>query len=260
MSVKGSSTSGSAARSAAATATKAATMALAYKDGDILLRAGEEQWIMELTAGRFSHSGICIHGSSMEAADAHPVDIHRSEGHEVAMLPITDFFSPDHALGGGEVFRYKGDKSKAEAAARWGESETGNPYEFELMDPIIGSGGAVENNNRLYCSEFVWRCYRFGAGVTLVDPKGFVNFLDSAHKDKTLRILTRYVREHQDAKEWYPDWLISDKKIQEGILDKLAAHNGLFIAPQQLADSPQVKRVHTIPAPVAPSSGDGKKK
>lgn len=179
MSGKVASTTGSAVRSTAARRTTT-TVAVTYKDGDTLLRAGEEAWIMELTGGRFSHAGICTKGNTNEAADAHPVDSHRKKGNEVATLPISDFFSKAHAPGGGEVYRYTGGKPQAEAAARWAEGECGKPYYFDIMDPITGSRGTVQHNNRLYCSEFVWRCYRSGAGVTLVDPNDFINLLDKS--------------------------------------------------------------------------------
>lgn len=213
-----------------------------YLKGDILLRAGVNQWIADLTNGPYSHAGICTNPAGFKAVDAHPVDAHRSAGHEVAKLPIADFFSKAHAPGGGDVYRYTGKKSEAEAAAKWAGVETGKPYTFDLFDPIMGSGAAVKDNNSLYCSEFVWRCYRTGAGVTLVNPKDFQNFKkDKATEDKSMKIMAGGAKDSGQA-----PWYAPEKVVVAWVKKRFAGHNGVFMAPIQLADSKLTKHIHAI--------------
>lgn len=236
------------------------TVAITYRKGDILLRAGEEVWIMEITGGPYSHAGTCVNGASEQAVDAHPEDAHRTEGNEVAQLPISDFFSVAHAAGGGDVFRYTGPKSNAEAAAKWAEAECGKAYVFDLWDPIVGPSGNLQNNNQLYCSEFVWRCYRTGAGVTLVDPKDFINLKDKKVYDRNIEILTEVAKREGEIPKYVPG-PIARKLVKK----EFKNHNGRFLAPIQLADSPSTKKVKSIrggakmPTSSSSTSSSGKK-
>src|SRR5207344_1717192 len=117
-----------------------------YLEGDILLRAGEEEWIKLITNGPYSHAGICVNGSTEEGVDALPEEgpmrgpndpydpadpslggTRRTENrdtpsetsYDVARFPISGFYSVGNAPGGGDVFRYTGPKAHAVAAAKW---------------------------------------------------------------------------------------------------------------------------------------------
>jgi Permuted papain-like amidase enzyme, YaeF/YiiX, C92 family len=233
----------------------ATAIAITYKRGDILLRAGEEDWIMTLTGGPYSHAGICVDPEQPnEAADAHPVDEYRTEGNEVARLPIAGFFSKEHAPGGGDVFRYTGPVKDADAAAKWAGDECGKPYTFDLMDPILDNSGTVIENNQLYCSEFVWRSYKYGAGVPLVSEKDFINLLDPSRVDTTVDVLLPIARENGQIPKGLPDFIA--KPLLKRELRK--RHNGYFIAPVQLSTSKKVTKVHSIRGgAAAPGSAAG---
>ena len=213
----------------------------AYRAGDFLLRAGTEAWIQDLTQGLYSHAGICTDAEEEEAADAHPVDGHRAKGQEVANVPIHEFFNAEHAPGGGDVFRHP-DKAAALKAAQWAQSQCGQSYEFEIMDPIIGPTGQVEENNKLYCSEFVWRSYVKGAGVRIVEEGAFINLLSEENVDRTVTTLIPHAREEMNIPSAVPD-----SKIRPRLLEELKKkHNGFFISPSQLAKSPKVRHVHAV--------------
>lgn len=213
-----------------------------YRRGHVLLRAGTEGWIAAATGAPYSHAGVCVDEVKELAVDAHPVDSHRETGNEVARLPIHDFFSKEHAPGGGDVYEFVGPPEVGERAASWAEGETGKPYTFELMDPILDSGGAVVENNQLYCSELVWRAYKNGGGVLLVDPKDFINLLAPERVDETIRAILPIARDQVDAPSWVPDVIIR-RRLEKEMRKR---HNGRFIAPAQLALSPMMKKVHSI--------------
>lgn len=266
---------GFAAASTSSSGSTASTAAISYLDGDILLRAGEEDWIKTITNGAYSHAGICVSGATEEGVDALPEEGPRRgpddpydpadpslggtrrPGYDVARFPISGFYEVANAPGGGDVFRYTGPRRDAEAAARWAEGEVGKPYTFNLWDPIIGASGGVDDNNQLYCSEFVWRSYRTGAGVTLVDPKDFMNLKDPKVYDRNIKILTEVAQRDGQIPGWVPD-VYARKKVREHFKD----HNGYFMAPRQLADSTLVRKVKSIRggAKMPPTSSDGGKK
>jgi hypothetical protein len=223
-----------------------AVVTFTYSRGDVLLRAGTEAWIQDITGGPYSHAGVTIDEATEMAADAHPADPghspHHSAGHEVNKVEIKSFFSVAHAPGGGDVYRYTGDKNDALKAALWAEGECGKPYDFDIMDPILGPTGKLENNNALYCSEFVWRSYKMGAGIELVKVKDFINLLSEENIDKTIEALTPIAREQEDVGWYVPDFVVR-MKIKEQIMK---VHNGYFISPTQLADSALTKKIHSI--------------
>lgn len=227
----------------------------AYRSGDVLLRAGTEAWIQDVTQGPYSHAGICTDPVKEEATDAHPLDAYRSQDHEVNKVPIHYFFNVEHAPGGGDVFRI-GDKGAAAKAAKWAQQQQGKPYTFDLMDPILGPTGSVEENNRLYCSEFVWRSYVKGAGVKLVEEGAFINLLSEENEARTIEALIPMAREQMNIPGYVPDAKIRPKLLAE--LKK--RHNGHFVAPSQLAKSPKVKHVYAIRGgAVMAGDGSGKK-
>ena len=72
---------------------------------------------------------------------------------------------------------------------RHGRNRSAGSYVFDLMDPILGLTGKVEENNRLYCSEFVWRSYVKGARVRIVEEGAFFNLLSDENRERTIDVL-----------------------------------------------------------------------
>jgi hypothetical protein len=230
-----------------------------YEDGDILLRSGgdvESEVIMDLTSSPFSHSGICGSAESAEAVDAYPADegkaskqtkgpYSRKKGREVAKLPISLFYSEEHAPGGGEVYRYKGAAEKRQMAAKWAMEQSRHSYFFDIMDPIVGVEGVPLDNNKLYCSEFVWSCFRHGANVVLVKSEDFLDLFSRARLAQTVQAIVPLAREQAGQVSKVAPDSVMEKLIDRRI--KRSQHNGKFLAPGQLASSAHVTRVHSIP-------------
>lgn len=195
--------------------------------------------IMQLTGGQFSHAGICSRGSLGEAVDAYPREPHNA----VASQPISEFFDQEQAPSGGEVYRYRGVADRAREAAEFSIRQTSQEYIFDIMDPILGADHSLLYNERLYCSEFVWRCYRDGAGITLVEPQNFCDVSQAA----TTPILAQMARERMEGlaraiANQLPDW-----KLAGVARLKSVGHNGRFVTPSQLATSHLVQRVGGLP-------------
>lgn len=121
--------------------------------------------------------------------------------------------------GGGDPAK---NKQVGLAAANWAEAQVGREYHFTLKSPILGeqrdakenvqsfrfevpeqkfdakgqaidakdqpimimtkTKGEIRKLHDIYCAELVWRAYRFGAGVALVDPKRFFCMYDHPNR------------------------------------------------------------------------------
>lgn len=156
-----------------------------YLDGDILLRSSNEWKISLFSKGDYTHAGLCGKVEENVAIDAYP----GRDPYAIAKSHLGEFFDEEHAPNGWSVFRFSGmedaekKSEKAEAARIWAEQQCDEEYFFDLFDPIVGKIGLfqwvfgkadeINENKHLYCSEFVWRCYRDGANVELVKPEDF---------------------------------------------------------------------------------------
>lgn len=120
------------------------------------------------------------------------------------------------------------------------------------------------SDHSIYCAEFVWRAYRFGAGVTLVKPKDFFHFWK--HPDRAtysllskemgggLQLEAHTYRGRTFSVELQRKFiehvkLFPNKAVRFMTLEILIKprHPGRILAPVQLAQSPKVKIVHRIP-------------
>jgi uncharacterized protein YycO len=212
--------------------------AFIYKIGNILLRAGEK-WILDLTKSSYSHAGICVDPST--AADAHPEDKYHTATNSVGRVPISEFFSKEHASNGG-IYRYKYDSTHAEKAGEWADNQVGKPYIFCIEDPILGSDMGLQDNNSIYCSEFVWLAYKRGADIELVKATDFMNLLSDENIENTVEVLTEYLRKKGEIPKLAPAFA-----VRKGVTMELKKrHNGYFIAPSQFASSPLVEEVGLI--------------
>jgi hypothetical protein len=228
-----------------------------FTSGDILLRSGREPdsvLIRRLAKGRFSHAGICSSGNSEKVVDAYP----RGEDESVvAATAISDFFDKNHAGDGGGAYRYNGLPLKARAAARYAELQCQECFTFDIYDPILGRDLEPINNNRLYCSEFVWRCFRDGANVVLVEPAAFLNLLAPENINNTVKAWAYYrlVQKMGPAAKLVPSFVIgvaaniigavTKSKVKSEL--KHVHHNGRFVTPDQLATSTYVSLIRDIP-------------
>ena len=214
-------------------------------DGDIVLRSGREadsRVIIELAQGRFSHAGICSRADMHEVVDAYP----RNPGSAVAKTRIEEFFDETHAADGGGVYRYKGLSTKARAAARYAEDQCEQHFVFDIMDPILGHDLELRNNNSLYCSEFVWRCFRDGANVVLVAPEEFADFLSPETLNNTAKVLGDF----QITQTIGPAAKLIPSPFAAAVAKpklKHFGHNGRFVTPDQLANSVHVSLVRNVP-------------
>jgi Permuted papain-like amidase enzyme, YaeF/YiiX, C92 family len=225
--------------------TETSTSSESSDDGDIVLRSGREpesSVIRSLAQGRFSHAGICSRGDLREVVDAYP----RDPASAVAKTTIEDFFHEEHAADGGGIYRYKGASTKARAAARYAEDQCTEHFVFDIRDPILGFDLELRNNNKLYCSEFVWRCFRDGANVVLVAPEDFADFLAPANLNNIARVLGEYETTRRLGRLGK---LIPSPVAAAAIRPKFkhTPHNGRFITPDQLANSAHVSLLREIP-------------
>jgi Permuted papain-like amidase enzyme, YaeF/YiiX, C92 family len=213
-------------------------------DGDIVLRSGgepESRLIARLGRGRFSHAGICGRAEHHEVIDAYP-----REPSAVAKTTFELFFDRSHAGNGGGIYRYQGPLTKARAAARYAASLCEEHFVFDILDPILGRDGEVINNSRLYCSEFVWRCFRDGANVVLVAPEDFADFRSAENISNTAKVLgERELTERIGASAR----LVPSPMVRAMAEPKLRRfpHNGRFVTPDQLANSSHVSLIQCIP-------------
>jgi hypothetical protein len=228
--------------------------AISFEDGNILLRSGREPeslLLRNIARGRFSHAGICNRGELREVVDAMP---RGGQASAVAKSMIENFFDEEHAADGGGVYRYNGPSAKARAAARHAEDQCKEHFVFSIHDPILGLDLEPIDNNRLYCSEFVWRCYRDGANVVLVAPQDFVNLLAPENLNNTLKELGNHFARQRfgSVAELIPS-AVSAAFARSQL--KAFDHNGCFITPDQLADSTRVSLVREIPPAPSPKRG-----
>jgi hypothetical protein len=223
--------------------TKAEEIAPLLEEGDIVLRMGpdgESRMIAESTRSKYSHSGIVVKGDDgkIMIVDAYPGDDRKG-----AVKPVTPekFFGEGHAISGG-VFRPK-DKNAATKAASWAKEQTKDPdYVFDLSSPWN------EDKKRVYCSDFVYQAFS-NAGVTLVEDK--YDLLSEDNRSNTAEALRKY-------KGGFAK-VASDEKIAEQA--SAYSKSSEFIAPGQLADSPDVCPAVDFEPTAAPSAvqkGKGK--
>lgn len=134
------------------------------QDGDILFTggpSGQGLAIMQLTASPITHCGVAFRDKNgwqvLEAVQP------------VRTVPVRKFtVRKDHKFLG--VFRLKKPLSaRAVADARqWGVRQIGKNYDAKFL----------WNNERIYCSELVWKMFE-SAGVRLCEPRKFKDyFLD----------------------------------------------------------------------------------
>jgi hypothetical protein len=236
-----------------------------YADGDVVLRAGSEEdslLIMQLTGGRFSHCGICTRPDPGIAVDAYP---RPTKGRAVGEVPLDEFFDEEHAAGGGETYRYKGEAERAAEAARHAERQITQDYYFDIRDPVLGRKYQIIENNRLYCSEFVWRCYRDGAGIVLIDPRRFFDLHSALQNEGNARMIADLAR-GQLAREsgrsqavlamlanWSPDRKVATRVLTQELGP---GHNGRYITPDQLSKSKHLLLRITIPPRMDAAPGD----
>lgn len=225
---------------------------LSTSDGDILLRANLSMEQIRLVSGEYSHSGICNDGARREVVDAFPY----RDPHAVARSLLDAFFSQDNADGGGGIFRYSGEPGqseidaryvrKAAAAARYAADQCTVPYYFDLYDPIVGRDLDLIDNQRVYCSEFVWRCFRFGANVVLVLQDDFVDlWAERGGKPVMVPLARAYVQEQVgQLGRLIPDWVLGGSA---GVYAWWITHNGRYLTPDQLAQSRYVRLVRKLP-------------
>lgn len=215
----------------------------AFEAGHVLLRAGgkfdsETIFISAMSGGDYSHSGICSDPKSRMAVDAYPGRDPRA----VAELLVDSFFDSSHAPGGGAIYAFTGPPDARKQAAQWAENECRNPYTFALWDPIVGTTGP-SLNNKLYCSEFVWWCYRRGAGISLIDPRDFSRLFDPADVEASRQLFVHALRMSRWFMRLAPkSWLTARAN---SLLPSLTGHNGFFVTPSQLTRSKHLTLVHT---------------
>lgn len=212
-------------------------------DGDLLFRAGVEEWIMELTDGRYSHAGICTAASTSTAVHAHPTPTDS----DIESVQLDDFFSTDHAPGGGAVSRYGGSPDHATMAASWASRRIGDPYEFNMMDPILGPVGArmPSPDRGIYCSAFVWWAFSLAAGIDLVPIDEFFDLFSNQNRERSMRILCRQQRKNDVRAK-----ALSDSKLRARIESMVATRPYVryVVTPEQLANSPKAGELLTVEA------------
>ena len=129
------------------------------------------------------------------------------------------------------------------------ESGEERPYYFKYD----GDVGRQSPAHSIYCSEFVWRAYRFGGGVTLVEPKEFLYFYKHPNRAVTWMLWHGNVSDQQrgdvirktEKWNWLPNTVLRKILMQWHFKKEYA---GYILAPVQLAQSKFVKKIHRVPA------------
>ena len=215
----------------------AAKWYLDVQDGDVLLRCcdtPESHMLANISGGVYSHAGICGESSSETAVDAYP----GRDPNAVSMLAMGSFFGTDFHAFAGAIYRYKcGDGTEGMDAARFAVEQSGDhSYEFSLFDPIVGEDGIIYDDT-LYCSEFVWRCYRLGANVTLIPVQDFLNLNDPDVVGRASRGLAAHAAEVSRLAKClsYVSYVPGVPKVAVRALLGSYGHNGIFVSPHQLS-------------------------
>lgn len=146
------------------------------KDGDIIFQSSKsgQSWAIQLaTHSKYSHVGMIYHedGEAMVFEAVQPVKI----------TPLKDFIR----RGDGNhyvVKRLKGDPLTDEDLAsmrEYGEQFIGYPYDlyFEWSD------------DKMYCSELVWKVYEHGAGIEIGEKQKLGDF------DLSLEVVKKIIKE-----------------------------------------------------------------
>ena len=151
-----------------------------------------------------------------------------------------------------------------EKGATLTDRETGKSSRSTYYASRLSLRKSKANVHVVYCSELVWRAYRFGAGVTLVEPKKFFNIYD--HPDRFVYWLLKGqrkdgvdVEKRGSAGAWRSKQIekiagaflrISNTKKAQKLLINLARskHSGYVLAPFQLGKSKFVEEKHKIEA------------
>jgi hypothetical protein len=222
---------------------------LIVKPGDILLREGpgtDSDLIMKITNHPFSHAGIVVRkpNNSLVALDAYP-----DRGNlAVSTVTLEDFFDTTHAKS-GVLVRYCSAGTLSEGIAQkvseWALTQISVNYEFDLFDPYDN------NNNNLYCSEFVWRCF-LTQRINLVALP--INILSHDNKENTLNALVDFAYASGTAPR-----IAMRSKVRTEVIKKLGSHKGLFIAPYQLLESDDTIKVADV-VTILEGAGGGEKK
>ncbi len=205
--------------------------------------------------------------------------------------------------GGGDLTK---NKEAGQAAATWAEAQVGREYHFSLKSPILGEERDAKENVRsfrfevpeqrfdakgqavdakgqplmiktktkgeirklhdIYCAELVWRAYRFGAGVTLVDPKRFFCMYDHPNRVVTGMLAFQIQAEAQTEysgrivpgssptlegikKGFSSFWghLATNAIARKIVIKKMRAkHTGYLCAPHQFLESPLLTKVRSV--------------
>lgn len=209
--------------------------------------------------------------------------------------------------GGGDATK---NKEVGLAAAKWAEAQVGREYHFTLKSPILGeerdakenvrsfrfevpeqrfdpkgqavdakdqplmiqtkSKGEIRKLHDIYCAELVWRAYRFGAGVALVDPKRFFCMYDHPNRVVT-GLLVFQIQSEADTdysgritpgssptlegikKGFSSFWahLATNALARKIVIKKMRAkHTGYLCAPHQFLESSLLTKVRAVkPSP-----------
>lgn len=213
--------------------------------------------------------------------------------------------------GGGDELM---NRENGRIASVWAEAQTHHKYHFTLRSPILGetrdaqgsitgvrqevedhyfdaSGEAATKEGKpltiktktkgevrrlydIYCAELVWRAYRFGAGVTLVDPKKFFCMYD--HPNRTIVGLLVFQITNDGDLDWagvlkpnssptantiirgfssFWSHLLTNRLARAVVTKQMKKkHSGYLCAPHQFLESPVLKQVRRI----APDKGQVK--
>lgn len=131
-----------------------------FRNGDMVFVNGRT-WrskivnLLERGPKVFSHTGI------VRLVKGAPHVIHASPDAETVQLECLDsFLSPDE-VDNAAVYRVRGNDGAAEIASR-------KALEYYLHDTPFDPSFNIEDESRLYCTELLWRAYKF-AGIDLAD-------------------------------------------------------------------------------------------
>jgi len=147
-----------------------------FKDGDIIFhtsKSSQSKVIQEITNSKYSHVGIIITINN---------ELHVFEAVQPVKLTKLDLFINRGLDNKYTVMRYNNSISanQIKEMKSFGKSLIGKPYDLQFK----------WDNNKIYCSELVWKIYNVG-NIRLCEPKQF-NDYDLTSKSAIKMIENRY--------------------------------------------------------------------
>ena len=148
------------------------TFAQDYQEGDLIFhtsRSSQSEAIQLATNSRFSHVGVIV----LEDGEPMVVEAIRT----VSITPVSEWIR----RGEGGKYRLMRPRDPLSSSQLEGMREAGQPHAGKPYDLLFGW-----SDEKMYCSELVWKIYKEGAGVELSTPRRMDSYQVSSPRVRTV--------------------------------------------------------------------------